>query len=540
MGDDARAARDPPSFAGRGHGEGQGTPGRAIWAPSMKRYLVQTFGCQMNVHDSERMQEVLGAHGYEPTDEPTQADVIVLNTCSVREKAEQKLRSEVGTLPRSSEAQPRTSCSSWPAAWRSRRASKLLAPDAPHIDRGGRARQHPRAARACSSELRAGGAAASRARCSTSTRRASSPPRRAPRERRVDRVRDHHEGLRRALLLLHRAVHARARALPARPTRSSPRSRASWPRGVREVTLLGQTVTATWHPSLPRARRRTTRTRASSRRLLAAHRRATSPALARLRYTSPHPRHLTPSLVRAHAELAVLAAPRPHAGAVGQRSHAQAHDPPLHARRVRRARAALCRRAVPGLTLSTDIIVGFPGETDEDFEATLDARARGRLHRALRLQVLPAPLHARAQARGRRARGGERRAPAAPVPAWSMPAARAPRVARGTRSVEVLIETRDESRPDRFSGRSERNELVHVDVPPGTDPRGEVLRAEILEAFKHSLHARGPGGRTAPRSSAATRGACAHRGAPAAGLCMSADQPDTALPVRLRGRCRYR
>src|SRR4051812_31258460 len=64
----------------------------------MKRYLVQTFGCQMNVHDSRRIEEVLEAHGYQPADGPSGADVIVLNTCSVREKAEQKLRSIVGTF----------------------------------------------------------------------------------------------------------------------------------------------------------------------------------------------------------------------------------------------------------------------------------------------------------------------------------------------------------------------------------------------------------------------------------------------------------
>src|SRR4051812_15058962 len=63
----------------------------------MKRYLVRTFGCQMNVHDSRRIEEVLEGHGYAATDEASLADVIVFNTCSVREKAEQKLRSAVGT-----------------------------------------------------------------------------------------------------------------------------------------------------------------------------------------------------------------------------------------------------------------------------------------------------------------------------------------------------------------------------------------------------------------------------------------------------------
>src|SRR5690606_38867182 len=64
----------------------------------MKRYLVETMGCQMNVHDSRRIEEVLRAAGWEPTDQGADADLIVFNTCSVREKAEHKLMSALGTV----------------------------------------------------------------------------------------------------------------------------------------------------------------------------------------------------------------------------------------------------------------------------------------------------------------------------------------------------------------------------------------------------------------------------------------------------------
>src|SRR5262249_53581475 len=64
----------------------------------MKRFWIQTFGCQMNAHDSRRIAEVLYGEGYAATDGPEQADLIVLNTCSVREKAEHKLLSALGTL----------------------------------------------------------------------------------------------------------------------------------------------------------------------------------------------------------------------------------------------------------------------------------------------------------------------------------------------------------------------------------------------------------------------------------------------------------
>ena len=63
-----------------------------------KRYLIETFGCQMNFHDSERLAGLLESAGYEPALEPGEADVIVLNTCTVREKAEDKVFSRIGEL----------------------------------------------------------------------------------------------------------------------------------------------------------------------------------------------------------------------------------------------------------------------------------------------------------------------------------------------------------------------------------------------------------------------------------------------------------
>src|SRR5512132_1095221 len=63
-----------------------------------KKYLIETFGCQMNFHDSERMAGLLDQAGYEPTLEDADADVIVINTCSVREHAEEKLYTRLGQL----------------------------------------------------------------------------------------------------------------------------------------------------------------------------------------------------------------------------------------------------------------------------------------------------------------------------------------------------------------------------------------------------------------------------------------------------------
>ena len=77
------------------------------YAPrTMRRVHIQTFGCQMNVHDSRRIEEVLSGEGYAAVDAPEEADLVVFNTCSVREKADHKLYSAVGTLRELKQARP--------------------------------------------------------------------------------------------------------------------------------------------------------------------------------------------------------------------------------------------------------------------------------------------------------------------------------------------------------------------------------------------------------------------------------------------------
>ena len=71
-----------------------------------RRYLIETWGCQMNQHDSEKMAGILGALGYAPTQDEGEADIILLNTCSVREKAESKVFDRLGRIRRLKTANP--------------------------------------------------------------------------------------------------------------------------------------------------------------------------------------------------------------------------------------------------------------------------------------------------------------------------------------------------------------------------------------------------------------------------------------------------
>ena len=87
-----------------------------------RKYLIETFGCQMNVHDSERMAGLLEQAGFEPTEDAVDADVVVINTCSVRERAEEKLYTRLGELALIKPSTVAARSWRWPGAWRSRKA----------------------------------------------------------------------------------------------------------------------------------------------------------------------------------------------------------------------------------------------------------------------------------------------------------------------------------------------------------------------------------------------------------------------------------
>ncbi|MFT3921534.1 MAG: tRNA (N6-isopentenyl adenosine(37)-C2)-methylthiotransferase MiaB [Myxococcales bacterium] len=439
----------------------------------MKRYLVQTFGCQMNVHDSRRIEEVLGDHGYLPTEEAAQADVIVFNTCSVREKAEQKLRSAVGTY-RTLKAENPDLVIVVAGCVAQQEGDKLLR-QIPHLDvvvGPDNIQELP----ALVEHLRDGGPPVARTVFDMDAPRfLTAKPRTHARE--VTSFVTVMKGCdERCTYCIVPYTRGPERYRPAEDIVSEIARLVAG--GVREITLLGQTVNS-WHSQ------GSGEGESEFPSLLARIAREV-PELARLRYTSPHPRHLTPALTAAHAELSILP----------KHLHlpVQSGSDRMLKRMLRRytaadylARVQDLKARVPGLTLSTDVIVGFPGETDEDFEATLTlVRDAGFISLfgfkysqrpytpALKLEDdVPESLKDERLQRLFQLVETQQRAHLNALV--------------GQR-VEVLIESRDESRPERFSGRSERNELVHVDVPAGADPRGELVQAEVIEAFKHSLH----------------------------------------------------
>jgi tRNA-2-methylthio-N6-dimethylallyladenosine synthase len=323
-----------------------------------KRLYIKTYGCQMNVYDSERMADVLAPLGYGMTDDPTAADLVVLNTCHIREKATEKVYSELGQIKRMKQARAEAGEAMTIAVAgcvaqaegeeimrRQPAVDLVVGPQAYHqlpelIARAHRARGERLAADfapdekfdALPAERRPAGVSAFltvQEGCDKFCTFCVVPYTRGGEwSRPVE------------------AIEAEARGLAAQ--------------GVREVTLLGQNVNAYAGPNSEEGGGLA----ALIRRL------ARIEGLDRIRYTTSHPRDMDDALIAAHAEVEALM-PYLHlpvqAGSDKVlKAMNRAHTAESYVRLIERIRAAR-----PDIAISGDFIVGFPGERDADFEATL-------------------------------------------------------------------------------------------------------------------------------------------------------------------------
>jgi tRNA-2-methylthio-N6-dimethylallyladenosine synthase len=470
----------------------------------------------MNVHDSVRMEGVLRAAGGVAVEVAEDADVIVVNTCSVREKAEQKLRSLVGTLGPLKRARPEliVAVAGCLAQQEGARLLKRLR----HVDLivgPDNLAELP----ALLSEQMAGAPPLARTEFDVASPRfltwTPDPPG-SP-----------HTGDERApvvaLVTTMKGCDERCSFCIVPYTRGPERYRPAGDiveevrrfvlAGSREVLLLGQTVDSFRDPSLPPANAPDTQVPQAAARDLgpgAAAAMATDEAadetqfphllrliartaprgLARLRYTSPHPRHATAALARAHAELDVLA----------RHVHlpVQSGSDRVLRRMIRRytraeyvLRAERLMRARSGLTLSTDIIVGFPGETEDDFAQTLSLVREIGFVSLFGFKYSPRP-HTPALRLGddvSEELKGERLARLFEAAEMISVAHLASLV--GTRQ-RVLVEGASKSEKGDFSrglvqGRTDRSEIVHVEVAGAAALVGQVVDVEITRANRHSL-----------------------------------------------------
>jgi tRNA-2-methylthio-N6-dimethylallyladenosine synthase len=320
-----------------------------------KRLYIKTYGCQMNVYDSERMADVLRPLGYGVVDDPEGADLVVLNTCHIREKATEKVYSELGYIKqmKGRKAQAGGRMTIAVAGCVAQAEGKEIMHRQPAVDLvvGPQAyHQLPeliaRAHRATGERLSADFAADEKFDA-------------LPAERQVNGVT--------AFLTVQEGCdkfctfcvvpYTRGGEWSRPPEQIEDEAKRLADQGVREVTLLGQNVNAYDGGGYTLAK--------LVRRL------ARIPGLDRIRYTTSHPRDMGDDLIEAHGELAELM-PYLHLPVqAGSDKILKAmnrdHTAESYVRLIEKIRAAR-----PDIAMSGDFIVGFPGERDGDFEKTLD------------------------------------------------------------------------------------------------------------------------------------------------------------------------
>jgi tRNA-2-methylthio-N6-dimethylallyladenosine synthase len=433
---------------------------------SERRYLLRTFGCQMNEHDSERIAGLLTADGYVSTQDAADASVVVFNTCAIRENADNRLYGNLGHLRPLKQKNPRmrivvAGCLAQKdggtiqqrAPWVDVVIGTHALPglldllhraetDGPQMDVSEVTEVFPSALPALRGVSHHAWVSIAVG-CDNACTFCIVPLVRGPQlSRSIGDVLAEVQGLAR--------------------------------QGVVEITLLGQNVNTFGRDlTVPGAPRRP---------LFAGLLRAVNEVegLRRIRFTSPHPHDFTPDVIDAMAE-----SPK-----VCEHIHfplQSGSDRVLKAmqRSYRRERylewLERIRAAIPGVAVSTDLIVGFPGETAEDFEGTLDLVRRARFDQAYTFQYSPRP--------GTRAATMEDQVPKPVVqerfdrlvPLQEAIALERMRAQVGS-TAEVLVE--GTGRKGRAQGRTRTNRVVHLD---GEHAPGTFLDARIVAAHPHHL-----------------------------------------------------
>jgi tRNA-2-methylthio-N6-dimethylallyladenosine synthase len=440
-----------------------------------KHYHLTTFGCQMNEHDSERMKGMLESLGYIEAPERAQADLILFNTCSIRESADSRFVAHLGEAKRLKREQPERIVGVG-GCW-AQSVKEEVFELFPFVDVAfGPGQTHKLAEFLTSDSLSAQGyfefegftghLPAKRARafqgwlqisvgCNCRCSYCIVP---STRGREVSRPPDE--------------LVAEVQSMAAD--------------GVREVTLLGQNVNSYGRDLLvPRDGVRVDgkggRESQSFAKLL--RRLDAIEGIERIRYTSPHPKDMREDVIRAHAELASVCEhihlPLQSGSSRILKAMRRTYDRERYLDRV-----ALIREHVPDAAITTDIIVGFPGESEQDFEQTLQVTEqvgydsaftfifsprRGTEAAELTEGIVPHPV--KVERMEQLVEVVQRRA-----------LQRAQRFVG--RTLEVLVEGPSRTDPERMRGRTRHNKVVNFS---GLAAPGELTQVRITSATSQTL-----------------------------------------------------
>lgn len=430
-------------------------------------YFIETYGCQMNEHDSEKMAALLEQMGLSAATSPERADVVVINTCSIREKAEHKVYSALGKLKNAKARNPHMIVAV--SGCVAQQEKSVLLKKAPHLDLVV-GTHHVGDLPALIEQIRTD---RSRIESTEFADDVTSLHLHAPNKGRSPVC---------SYVTVMQGCSNFCTYCVVPYTRGPEQSRAAAEvikevrelvdRGVREVTLLGQNVNAygkdrgdgTSFPGLLEALDRIE-------------------GLARVRFTTSHPRDFDSDLVEAMAGLA----------SVCEHIHLplqSGSDRVLKAmgRRYTRedylGKVRALRDRCPGVAITADIIVGFPGETEEDFGQTCSALEEIRYDQIFSFKYSPRPGTAAARMTGMVDEEVKARRLAEVHAIQDRITENYHRSAVGAVE-EVLIEGRRDGAGQPF-GRTRTNKIVNLDASDPAQP-GDLVRVRISKGLKHSL-----------------------------------------------------
>jgi len=427
-----------------------------------RRYHVTTFGCQMNEHDSERMKGMLDSLGYVESEDREGADLILFNTCSIRESADNRFIAHLGEAKRLKSEDPARvvgvgGC--WAQSVKDEVFRRF-----PFVDVAfGPGQIHRLAEFLTSDSLTAQGY------FEFEDVSGHLPMKR---EREFQAWVQISQGCN-CVCSYCIVPSVRGREVSRDPDELFTEVERLASDGVREVTLLGQNVNS-YGRDLPKERR------ISFAELLG--RIDSIPGIDRIRYTSPHPKDMREEVIRAHADLTSLC----------EHIHLplQSGSSPV-LKRMRRTygrerymdRVALIREHVPDCALTTDIIVGFPRRDRGRLRADARGGRRGRLRRGLHLHLLAAEGNRGGRVRGPAPSRDQARADGAARGAGAAKSARAGRTLRRAHD-GGLVEGPSRTDPTRLRGRTRHNKTVNFD---GTGAPGDLVEVEIAGATSTTL-----------------------------------------------------
>ena len=471
-----------------------------------RTYAIRTFGCQMNEHDSERIAGLLEDDGYERASVLEEADVMVLNTCCIRENADNKLYGALGRLKAVKAERPDALIAV--AGCLAQKDRELVRERAGHVDVVFGTHNVHRAAELVDHARRHGPVVEILA--ETVREDTEAFPSALP----VRREADHSAWVtiqigcdNSCTFCIVPAVRGPEISRPFGELVDEVRDLAAG--GVSEVTLLGQNVNS-YGRDLALSRRGSAngngngQARAGddawwcgsqwtsdrrARPLFADLLRAVGEidGIRRVRFTSPHPKDLRPETIAAMAAVPAvcehLHLPLQSGSDAVLKAMRRGYTAERYLERLRAARAA-----VTDLAVSTDIIVGFPGETEADFVQTLEVAAEARYDSAFTFIFSPRPGTAAAEMidrfvphdvsvdRYERLRRVIERS------------SRLANEARVGRVEEVVVEGPSKKDPSVTTGRTRRNTLVHFGSPPGgVPPTGTYAHVEVTAAAANFL-----------------------------------------------------